>query len=239
MHGVVLAAGRGTRLRPLTDDTPKALVDVAGEPILTRGLRRLVALGVDDLAVVVGYRGDQIRDRYGDRFEGVPVSYARQDDQKGLAHALLRAEHLVADDFLLVHGDNVFDPGADLERVVERHRETGPAATVLVERLSREAAAKTGVVRTDGDRVTGVVEKPDDPPSTLALTGLFALSPAVFHACHLVRPSERGEYELSDALDLLCRAGHPVETVPLEGWRVNVNTPADRREAARRLERNP
>jgi len=100
MQGVVLAAGRGTRLRPLTDDRPKGLVDVGGKPLLDYPLETLVDAGVDELAVVVGYRSDDIRQHYGDRFRGVPITYTRQDEQLGLAHALLTTADIVADDFV-------------------------------------------------------------------------------------------------------------------------------------------
>ncbi|MFB6151389.1 MAG: sugar phosphate nucleotidyltransferase [Haloarculaceae archaeon] len=235
MDAVVLAAGRGTRLGSLTDDTPKPLVDVAGRPLLSHGLDRLVDLGVTGLVLVVGYRKEAIMERYGDSFRDVPITYVHQREQKGLAHALLTAEGVVDDDFLVFNGDNVMD--GNLDEVVERQRRDGVDATLLVDEVSREEAAETGVFVTDeDDRLTAVVEKPSDPPSTLVLTGLFAFDPDIFHACNLVRPSDRGEYELTDAIDLFLRAGRRVETVEHEGWRVNVNTPADRDRAERWLD---
>ena len=116
-------------------------------------------------------------------------------------------------------------------------REEGVDATVLVDEATPEEAAETGVLVTGGDgRLTAVVEKPDDPPSRLVLTGLSAFDPDAFHACHLVQLSDRGEYELADAVDLLVQAGRRVETVPFGGWRVNVNTPADRQRAQIRFQ---
>lgn len=233
MKGVVPAAGRGTRLRPLTDGRPKGLVEVRGKPLLTYCFEELLSLGVEELVVVVGYMGEEIRDHYGPSFDGVPVTYARQRERLGVAHALLQAEPHVGDDFLLMNGDNVFR--ANLDEVVARKRETGAAVVCLAEDVSREEATRTGVFETEGDRIVGMVEKSDDPPSTLAAAGFYALSPEVFHACHLVRPSARGEYELSDAVDVLLYAGADVEAVPLDGWRVNVNTPDDLKRAERRL----
>ena len=235
MYGVVPAAGEGTRLRPLTDDRPKPLVEVAGRPLLAYPLDTLLELGVDELVVVVGYRGDQVVEAFGDAYRGRPVTYVEQPEPAGLADAVRRAEPHVEDDFVVVNGDNVFD--ADLAPVVARHREADPDATLLVDEVSADEAADTGVLRFGDDgTLEGVVEKPVDPPSTRVTRGCYALSPLAFNACHLVRPSPRGERELSDAVDLLLAAGRAVETVPLEGECVNVNTPDDLDAAAELVE---
>ncbi len=225
MRAVVPAAGEGTRLRPLTIDRPKGLVEVAGKPLLSHALETLVGLGVSRVVVVIGYRGADIRARYGNSFEGIPLTYARQDERLGLAHALLQAEPHVDGDFLCLNGDNVCR--ADLGAVVDRHRATGADATSLVDDVSRERATEGGVFEFDGDEVAGLVEKPDDPPSTLVPRGFYAFSERIFDACRLVTPADTGEYELTDAVDLLVSAGRRVETVPLEGWCRNVNTPTD------------
>ncbi|WP_424001087.1 sugar phosphate nucleotidyltransferase [Haloarcula salina] len=226
MDGVVLAAGEGTRMRPLTDDTPKGLVEVAGEPLLTHCFEALLSVGVDRLVVVVGYRGDDIVARYGERYRDAPIEYVRQEERLGLAHALERAAPAVEGAFVAMNGDNVCR--ANLREVVARHRETDASATLLVEEVSREEASQTGVVTTDdAGRVTGLVEKPDDPPSTLVSRGFYAFDPAIGHACALTQPSERGEYELPTAIDLLLTAGHHVEAVELDGWCHNVNEPDD------------
>jgi len=226
MDGVVLAAGEGTRMRPLTADKPKGLVEVAGKPLLTHCFDTLLSVGVDRLVVVVGYRGDDIVSRYGDQYRDAPIAYVRQDDQLGLAHALEQARSAVDGTFVALNGDNVCR--ANLAAAVERHRETDASATLLVEDVSRAEAGTTGVVTTDREgRVTGLVEKPSDPPSTLVTRGFFVFDPAIGHACALTLPSERGEYELPDAVDLLLSAGHRVEAVELDGWCHNVNEPAD------------
>lgn len=226
MQGVVPAAGRGTRLRPLTDDRPKGLVELAGRPLLAHGFDTLLDLGVEELVVVVGYRADQIRERFGDGYGGVPVRYVDQGEPAGLADAVLAAESLVDGDFVVLNGDNVVD--ADLRPAVERHREAEADATLVVDRVDPERAAEGGVVTVDEDgRPVAVVEKPADPPSSLVTRGFYAFSPLVFHAGHLIRPSDTGEYELSAAIDLLIHAGATVETVPLEGRFVNVNEPED------------
>lgn len=225
MQAVVPAAGEGTRLRPLTADKPKGLVEVAGEPLLTHVFETLADLGVSDIAVVVGYRGDDIRTHYGDSFEGIPLSYTEQPERLGLAHAVLQAAPLVDESFVLLNGDNVFD--ADLSGLVDRHRATDAAVTTVVETVSRERAGEGGVFDIDDGAVVGVVEKPTEPPSRTIPRGVSVCSPLLFPACELVTPGHTGEYELSAAFDLLLQAGHDIETVPFDGWCCNVNTPAD------------
>ena len=236
MDGVILAAGEGTRMRPLTTDRPKALVTVAGQPLLAHAFDALLSVGVDRFVVVVGYRGSDIVDRYGDSYRGTSIEYVEQAEQRGTAHALEQALPLVEAPFVVLHGDNVCR--ANLETVVERHRETGAAATLLVESVPREEAKTTGVVETDDDgRVTGLVEKPDEPPSALVNRGFYAFGKAIGPALDRIKPSARGEFEITDAIDNLLSGGHRVETVALEGWCHNVNEPADRERVAEKLER--
>ncbi len=225
MQAVVPAAGRGTRLRPHTADRPKGLVEVAGKPLLSHVFGALVDLDVSSIVVVVGYRGEAIRDHYGGDFGDIPIRYARQDERLGLAHALLQADPHVEGEFVCMNGDNVCR--ANLGAVLDRHHETGADATSLVDDVSRERAREGGVFEFDGEEVAGLVEKPDVPPSTRVPRGFYVFSERIFDACRLVTPADTGEHELTDAVDLLVAAGRPVETVPLEGWVRNVNTPAD------------
>jgi len=109
-------------------------------------------------------------------------------------------------------------------------------AAFLVEEVPQEEASRYGVCNTnDYGKIVEVVEKPDDPPTNLVMTGFYTFSPAIFHATRLVQPSDRGEYELSDAIDLLIQSGRTIDAVELEGWRIDVGYPEDRAEAERRL----
>ena len=235
MQAVVLAAGEGTRLRPLTEDRPKGLVEVAGKPILTHCFEQLADLGAEEFVVVVGYRKEDVIEYYGDEFRGVPITYTHQREQLGLAHALLTTEEHVDDDFMLMLGDNIFQ--ANLGDVVRRQREDRADAAFLVEEVPEEEASRYGVCDTNKyGEIVEVVEKPDDPPSNLVMTGFYTFTPAIFHACHLVQPSDRGEYEISDAIDLLIQSGRTIDAIGLEGWRIDVGYPEDREEAERRLQ---
>ena len=234
MQAVVLAAGKGTRLRPLTDDKPKVLVEVDGKPLIEDVFDNLVDCGATEFIVVVGYKKEQIIDRYGDAYEGVPITYAHQREQLGLAHAILQAEPHVDDDFMLMLGDNIFR--GNLEDVVNRQREERADAAFLVEEVPYEEASRYGVLDTNEyGEIVEVVEKPDDPPSNLVMTGVYTFTPAIFHACHLVQPSDRGEYELPDAIDLLIQSGRTIDALRLQGWRIDVGYPEDREEASERL----
>ncbi|MXR53066.1 NTP transferase domain-containing protein [Halovenus sp. WSH3] len=233
MQGVVPAAGQGTRMRPLTAEKPKGLVEVAGKPLLTHVFETLTALDVRELIVVIGYRGDQIREHYGGSFEGTPISYVTQQSRDGLADALLAAESEIETDFVWLNGDNVVR--ANTDDLVQRHAETDAAVTALVEEVTEDDAGKGAVFELTDGEITGIVEKPQNPPSRLVPRGCYAFSPKILHAAHLLTPNETGEYELTDAIDLLLSASWPLETVDLDGRCYNVNTPADRDLVAGRL----
>ena len=238
MKAVVLAAGKGTRLKPLTDEKPKGMVEVDGKPLLSHCFDQLADLGADEFVVVVGYLKEKIIEHYGDEFEGVPITYTHQREQLGLAHALLNVEEHIDDDFMLMLGDNVFS--ANLGDVVRRQREDRADAAFLVEEVPWEEASRYGVCDTNKyGEITDVVEKPDDPPSNLVMTGFYTFSPAIFPACELVQPSNRGEYEISEAIDLLIRSGRTIDAIRLDGWRIDVGYPEDRDEAEERLRETP
>ena len=235
MKAVVLAAGKGTRLRPLTDDKPKGMVEVDDKPLLTHCFEQLAELGADEFVVVVGYLKESIIEHYGDEFEGIPITYTHQREQNGLAHALLMVEEHIDDDFMLMLGDNIFQ--ANLQDVVRRQREDRADAACLVEEVPWEDAGRYGVCETNAyGEITDVVEKPDEPESNLVMTGFYTFSPAIFHACKLVQPSNRGEYEISEAIDLLIRSGRTIDAIRIDGWRIDVGYPEDQEEAEKRLQ---
>lgn len=230
MIGVVPAAGKGTRLRPLTETKPKGLVDVGGRPLLTHVFETLRDSGVDELVVVVGYRAGAIVEHFGDTFQDVPITYVHQREQRGLGHAILQTAPHIDESFVVLNGDNIV--AGTLEKQIEAHRTTDDAAVLGVERVDRATARNTGVVTVENDYVTDIVEKPENPPSRLVTTGCYVLPESIFDALRLLHPSERGEYELTDAIGVLIRAGARVTAVELDADRVNVNTQADLERAA-------
>ena len=136
---------------------------------------------------------------------------------------------------MLMLGDNVFR--GNLGDVTNRQKEDHADAAFLVEEVPYEEASRYGVLDTNEyGEVVEVVEKPDDPPSNLVMTGFYSFTPAIFHACHLVQPSDRGEYELPDAIDLLIQSGRTIDAIRLDGWRIDVGFPEDRDRAEERLD---
>jgi dTDP-glucose pyrophosphorylase len=234
MQALVPAAGEGTRLRPLTADRPKGLVEVAGRPLLAHVFETLAGLPIDEIVVVIGYEGAMIREHFGDSFDDLALTYVEQPERRGLAHAVDVAAPRLEGDFLLHNGDNVAH--ANLAELVARHGEADAIGTALVESVPADRAGQGGVFALDdGGEVTGLVEKPADPPSTSIPRGVWVFDRRITHACALVRPGHTGERELSDAVDLCLSAGWDLETVELAGWCRNVNTAEDVRAVEERL----
>lgn len=225
VKAVIPAAGAGSRLRPLTDDRPKGLVSVAGEPLLFHVFDTAIDAGVTEIVVVIGQRGKQIRDRFGDAFDGVPLTYVRQPQPRGLGDAVQWATDQVDGPFLLLNGDNVFVDS--IRPVVEQAADPAVDAVVLVEDAGKKDPTETSVVSIHDGEVCTIIEKPSDSSSRTIGAGCYVLPPVIGKALALTRPSERGEIELPDAIDLLISAGYTVVSVHYEGERINVNTPAD------------
>lgn len=217
MKGVVLAGGVGSRLRPFTYSGAKQLVPVANTPVLHFPIRQLVEAGITEIALVVGDTEPQIRAAMGDGGEfGAAFTYVRQSAPLGIAHAAgLCADFAGDDGFLLYLGDNVLVGG--ITAFVDAFQASGSAASVILKEVEDPRAFGVAVV--DGDRLLRVIEKPADPPSNLAVIGVYAFRPAVFEVISHQQPSARGELEIADAINGLLDRGLPVDTViTAEAW---------------------
>ncbi len=206
MKGVLLAAGKGNRLKPLTDHTPKPLLPVGGKPILQRIIEGLADAGIDQLAIIVGHLSEMMVDYFGDGSRyGVSIRYFQQTVCDGTAHAVLpAAEFLDKEPFFLGYGDILVDP---LNYTGIRHEfERYPEDSVITGWASDTPWAG-GVLIQKGERLTGLVEKPPKgtEPGRLINAGLMILQPEVIDHIRQVTPSPRGEYELTDALLTLAR----------------------------------
>jgi glucose-1-phosphate thymidylyltransferase len=216
MKGLVLAGGRGTRLRPITFTSAKQLVPVANKPILFYGLEALADSGIRDIGIVVGDTGREIREAVGDgsRF-GVSVTYIEQEAPLGLAHAVLVSERFLgADPFCMYLGDNLIRE--KLAPLVQRFRDDKPNGQILLARVPDPA--QFGVAELLGGRVVRLVEKPKHPASDLALVGVYMFDATVFEAVRAIRPSARGELEITDAIQWLIDRGRFVQPHVIEGW---------------------
>lgn len=212
MKAIIPAAGEGTRLRPLTETKPKAMVEVDGDPLLAHVFRSVQDIDVQELIVIVGYRLEEIISHFGTEFNGIPITYVHQRNQLGLAHAVHQAEPHVDDTFIVVNGDNVFLDSIEAADNIPSNPDVD--ATILTETVSESEAANTGVVEAEGTDITSITEKPDHPASTTVTTGWYLLPEEIFDAIDLLEPSDRGEYELTDAIAVLLRAGATVKAVP-------------------------
>ena len=218
------AGGAGTRLRPITHTRAKQLVPVANTPILFRGIEAIVAAGIDEIGIVVGDTRDEMRAAIGDgtQFgEHVKVTYIEQDAPLGLAHCVLIArEFLGDDDFVMYLGDNMLEQ--DLTGFIEafaasRLGDDAPAAQILLKQVPDPH--RFGIASLDdAGHVVALVEKPDDPPSDLALVGVYLFDRRIHDAVAAIEPSARGELEITDAIQWLIDEGFTVRTEVLTGW---------------------
>src|SRR5258705_2841423 len=216
MKGLILSGGRGTRLRPITFTSAKQLVPVANKPILFYGIEALAASGIHEIGIVVGDTRQEIRDAVGDgsRF-GVAVTYIEQEAPLGLAHAVLVSEpFLGTDPFCRYLGDNLIRER--LEPLVTRFRDEKPNCQILLAAVPDPT--QFGVAVLKGGQVVRLVEKPKDPPSNLGLVGVYMFDATVFKAVKAIKPSARGELEITDAIQWLIDQSYVVRPHVIESW---------------------
>jgi len=217
LKGLILAGGAVTRLRPITHTSAKQLVPVANKPVLFYGIEALVEAGIEEIGIIIAPEtGDEIRAAVGDGSAfGARVTYIEQDAPLGLAHAVLTAEEYLGDSaFVMYLGDNLLRDG--IVDLVEAFRASQPEALILLTPV--EDPSSYGVAELEGERVVSLVEKPKDPPSDLALVGVYMFTPQIFEAARSIEPSGRGELEITDAIAALIKAGHRVEPHIVRGW---------------------
>lgn len=233
MKGVVLAGGTGSRLRPITHTGPKQLVPVANTPVLQYGIKDLRGTGVDEIGVVLGNKGrEAIQNFLGDGSDfGVEITYIVQGNPLGLAHAVGCAREFVGDDDFVVYlGDNILKQG--IGDLVENFETGDYAAGIALQRVDNPQQFGVAGVDETGT-VKRLVEKPDDPPSHLALIGIYVFSPLIFDAIEGIEPSWRGELEITDAIQSLLDDGHAIDSHVVEGWWKDTGKPEDIIEANR------
>ncbi len=238
MKALIPAAGLGTRLRPLTYARPKPVLRVAGVPIICRALRTLMDAGIQDVGIVVSDLTRSFIASAVEGIEGVNITYIHQSEMLGLGHAVKVARDWVADSDVCVYlGDNLFGQG--ISGFVQTFRERGADAVLGLVEVPDPSAFGVAVLGEDG-RITALVEKPAQPPSNLAVAGVYCFSPAIFDVLETLRPSARGEYEITDAIAALIAEGRLVLGERVQGWWKDTGKPADLLDANRLLlERQP
>jgi len=232
MKALVLAGGSGTRLRPITHTSAKQLLPVANKPVLFYCLEAIAEAGITDVGIVVGDTAPAVRDAVGDGSAfGLKVTYIPQAAPLGLAHAvLIAADYLGDDDFVMYLGDNFIVGG--ISALVDEFRARRPAAQIMLTQVADPRSF--GVAELDGDgRVIGLEEKPQAPKSDLALVGVYMFTPAVHEGIAQLKPSWRGELEITEAIQWLLDAGQPVSCTVISGYWKDTGNVADMLEVNR------
>jgi UDP-N-acetylglucosamine diphosphorylase / glucose-1-phosphate thymidylyltransferase / UDP-N-acetylgalactosamine diphosphorylase / glucosamine-1-phosphate N-acetyltransferase / galactosamine-1-phosphate N-acetyltransferase len=220
----LLAAGKGTRMKELTDDLPKPMLQVRGKPILLHIIEGLRAAGVTDFCIIVGYKADVVRGFFGDGSKfGVRITYATQVVQDGTGRVVELAKEFAGDEpFVLSYGDILISP-ANYLRIVE----LGDAEALVTVKHNAGEIAKGGcVVVNDRFELADLIEKPaGQPPSPWYNAGVYAFRPGIFEFTAKLKLSPRGEYELTDAIRELARSGKVVKVIELAGDWADVRDP--------------
>ena len=217
MKALVLSGGSGTRLRPITHTSAKQLLPVANKPVLFYGLEAIAAAGITDVGIVVGDTAPAIAAAVGDgsRF-GIRATYLRQEAPLGLAHAVLIAREFLGDeDFVMYLGDNFIVGG--ITALVEEFRAGRPDAQIMLTKVLDPR--QFGVAELDeASEVIGLEEKPTEPKSDLALVGVYIFTAAVHDAVAELKPSRRGELEITEAIQWLIDHGRAVRSTVITGY---------------------
>lgn len=225
MKGLVLAGGKGTRLYPLTYTRAKQLIPVANKPVLVRVIEAIRDAGIADIGIVTGDTGPEIQEALGDGAQfGVALTYIPQSAPLGLAHAVKIARDFIGDDrFVMFLGDNVLEGGiGSLVADFAEHPEW--SSQIVLKAVDHPQ--EYGVAQLNGEgRIVRLVEKPANPPSNLALVGVYMFDHQIFAATDAITPSARGELEITDAIQWLVENGHQVYPHIHTGWWIDTGAP--------------
>ena len=232
MKALVLSGGSGSRLRPITHTSAKQLVPVANKPVLFYGLEAIRDAGITDVGIVVGETEPAIRDAVGDGAAfGLNVAYLRQEAPRGLAHAVLIARDFLGDDdFVMYLGDNFIVGG--IAGLVDEFRTGRPDAQIMLTSVPDPRQFGVAELDTAGE-VIGLEEKPREPKSDLALVGVYIFTPAVHEAVAELKPSWRGELEITEAIQWLIDHGRKVRSTTITGYWKDTGNVADMLEVNR------
>lgn len=230
MKGLILSGGTGSRLYPLTYTNAKQLIPVANKPILFRVIESIRDAGIDEIGIVIGSTGDQIREAVGrgGRWD-VKITYIEQEQPLGLAHAVKVSHDFLGDDrFVMFLGDNVIEGG--ISPLIKQFASSKWNSQIVLTRIEHPEQYGVAELGDDG-RIIRLVEKPKNPPSDLALVGIYMFDHHVFDAVNAIKPSWRGELEITDAIQWLVENDYAVHPYVHRGWWIDTGRPGDMLEA--------
>ena len=231
MKGLILAAGRGTRLRPLTFTRPKPVIRLAGKPIIAYAVENLREVGITEIGVVVSPDTQEDIQQALKDFPGVSISYIVQEVALGIAHAVGTAKDwLAGSPFVLYLGDNLFQDG--IEKFTNAFK---PGVGAVIALVKVPDPRQFGVAVLEHGRIVKLLEKPKKPPSDLAVAGVYVFGPEIMGIIENLKPSARGEYEITDSIQNLMDAGHTVMGEEIKGWWKDTGRPGDLLDANRLL----
>lgn len=221
MKAVVLVAGKGTRMEPLTSGCPKVMLQVANKPILEHILNSAIEAGIEGFVFITGYLEEQIKEYFGDGSKwGVSIEYVQQKEQLGTANAIGCAKGYVEGAFLVLNGDMLIGQ-EDLKILLSRTEE----AVICVKEV--ENPSDFGVLETENNRVIRIIEKPKNPPTNLANAGIYLFRESIFDFIDRTRASVRNELEITDSIQMLIDSGVAVGYSSLEGRWIDIGYPWD------------
>ncbi len=226
MKGVILHGGHGTRLRPLTHTGPKQLLPIANKPMSQFCLEAISETGITDIAIVIGGVGsNKVREYYGngEKF-GVKITYIEQDEPRGIAHAVRLCKEFVNDEkFLVFLGDNIIQKS--ITNFVKNFKNSDFDATILL--CEVDNPSRFGIADVKDNKILKITEKPKEPTSNLAVTGIYFLTPKIFQIIDDLKPSWRNEFEITDALDNLLKQNNNISFEKITDYWKDTGTPID------------
>ena len=226
MKGIILHGGHGTRLRPLTHTGPKQLLPIANKPMSQYCLEAIRDCGINDIAIIIGGIGSQkVKEYYGDGTEfGVKLTYVEQDEPKGIAHAINLCKDFIGNEkFLTFLGDNIIQKS--IQNVSKQFEESDDDATVLLCEVKNPE--QFGIAIVTDNKITKIMEKPKNPPTNLAVTGIYFLTPKFFKIYSKLKPSWRNELEITDALQIMLDEQNKISFEMITDYWKDTGTPND------------
>lgn len=230
MKGLILSGGKGSRLYPLTYTSAKQLIPVANKPVLFRVIETIRDAGITEIGIVIGSTGDQIKEAVGRGGRwGVNITYIPQEAPLGLAHAVKISQDFLGDErFVMFLGDNVIQGG--ISPLISQFASSAWNSQIVLTQIEHPEQYGVAELGEDG-RIIRLIEKPKNPPSDLALVGIYMFDHHVFEAVNAIKPSWRGELEITDAIQWLVEKGYAVHPYIHRGWWIDTGRPGDMLEA--------